>query len=97
MAAAESDVPADAPLLPSIPSTWPCTLGRTKLQGRYAVTTERVAAGAAVLEDRPYAAVVADAHRGYCCAYCINLCTTRAFQCGGCRLAHYCSEVSVCI
>ena len=67
--------------------------GDGKRRGRYVVTTRAVAAGEAVLEDAPYAAVVADAVRGYACARCLRLCTERVYQCGGCRLTHYCSEV----
>lgn len=85
-------------MLPAIPAPWPCELVQSppsETRGRYVIATgtSNTAPGMAVLEDEPYAAVVADAHRGYCCAHCLNLCSTRVLQCGGCKQAHYCSEV----
>lgn len=89
------------PELPAIPAPWPCQLVQSppseENRGRYVLLTEGVPPGSAVLEDQPYAAVAADPHRGYCCAYCITLCSTRVLQCGGCKQAHYCSEVRSCL
>jgi len=86
--------PSSSSRLPPVPALWPCSLQEAEGRGRYATATEAVVAGAAVLEDRPYAAVVADAHRGYVCARCLHVCTAQVFQCGGCKQTHYCSEVS---
>lgn len=77
--------------LPPIPAPWPCALLESPSAGRFVVSTEAIAARAAVLEDVPYAAVVADAHRGYVCARCLHV-STHVYQCGGCKQAHYCSE-----
>lgn len=82
--------------LPPIQPPWPCELVEAQQAGRYVITTAPVAAGAPVLEDAPFAAVVADPHRGYVCARCLHVCSTQVFQCGGCRQAHYCSQACLC-
>lgn len=79
------------PPLPAIPAPWPCTLLRSPTAGRFVVAAQPIPAGRAVLTDRPYVAVVADAHRGYVCAFCLHV-SARVYQCGGCAQAHYCSE-----
>lgn len=85
--------PPPPPLLPSIPDEWPCALRQNSTAGRYVVAKQALQPGATVLTDRPYAAVVADAHRGYVCSRCLHVSSARVYQCGGCgEQARYCSE-----
>lgn len=70
-----------------------CKLVRAPTKGRHVLCNQAVVeAGTTLLEDMPYAAVVADIYRGVACAHCLRICTTCIYQCGGCELTRYCSE-----
>ena len=81
----------DCPYIPVSVSQY-CRL-RSGKRGRIVKAAQAIPSpGTTVLQDDPYAAVVSDTYRSVCCAYCLHICTTQIFVCGGCSVTFYCSS-----
>mmetsp|Transcript_18020 Transcript_18020/g.22708 ORF Transcript_18020/g.22708 Transcript_18020/m.22708 type:complete len:653 (-) Transcript_18020:137-2095(-) len=73
---------------------FPVKLLQDKVRGRHVVASQDIEAGEVVLESWCYGSslTVSDVWRSAACHRCLHIVTDTIARCGGCGVAHYCSQ-----